>query len=99
MKVSRVTSQELADATGIPRHSIDNMRQRDSAAISLERALKIAAFFGTDPVTFASDPLGTNSLGEKQKNEALGLFTKLPEELRDVVLTQMKMLIATREKH
>ena len=92
MRNNKVSAQRLADATGVSKHQIDKIRQRETASTNVDDAIKIAGFFNMTLDEFLNDPT------IKQDVEIVSLLHQLEPHERDFLLNAAKAQIDARNQ-
>lgn len=91
MELTGVTAAALARKTGVSKPQIDKLRQRRSEVTNVYDAVLIARFFGQTVEEF----MGIAAKSVTQ-DEVLGLLAQLPPAMRELIILQLKALVAIR---
>lgn len=93
MEVTGMTAVELARRSGVAKSQIDKLRQRKTETTNVIDAVVIARVFGQS----VEDFMGIRSRAEKI-NELNQLIERLPPDVKETVLVQLRALAAVRSK-
>ena len=92
MDLSGTTAAEISRRTGVPKGTIDKLRQRKVDVTNVADAMKIAQFFGQSVEEFAG-------LTQRSGNieEIVRLSACLPAEFQSALIAHLQSMIALRK--